>query len=108
MRMGIILLLFLSVFPADKQFAAAAGEIVAPYFRSNNFSGVILADRAGRTLLHRAYGLADVENNVPMTADARLYIASLSKMFTAAAILQLRDAGKLSLDDPLSRFISDF
>ena len=89
-------------------FAAHADAIVAPYVRSNNFSGVVLVERGGNLLVRRAYGLANVEHNVAVTTDARFYIASLSKMFTAAAILQLRDAQKLALDDPLSRFLPDF
>src|SRR5690606_17969229 len=52
-------------------------------------------------------GKADVEWNVPMTTDAMFEVGSITKQFTAAAILQLRDAGKLSLDDPVSKWVSN-
>jgi CubicO group peptidase (beta-lactamase class C family) len=57
------------------------------------------------TLLLKAYGKADVEWDVPMTTDAMFEIGSIAKQFTAAAILQLRDEGKLTLDDPITRWL---
>ncbi len=53
-------------------------------------------------------GLADREASVPASATTRFRMASLGKMFTAVAILQLADAGRLSLDDPLSRHLPDY
>jgi CubicO group peptidase (beta-lactamase class C family) len=60
------------------------------------------------TVLFKAYGKADVEWDVPMTADAMFEIGSLTKQFTAVAILQLRDQGKLSLDDDITKWLPDF
>jgi CubicO group peptidase (beta-lactamase class C family) len=60
------------------------------------------------TLLLKGYGKADVEWNVPMPTDAMFEIGSVTKQFTAAAILQLRDEGKLSLDDELTKYLPDF
>ena len=59
-------------------------------------------------LLLQAYGDADAEGNVPMTVNTMIPIASVTKQFTAAAILQLRDAGKLSLDDPMTKWLPEF
>jgi D-alanyl-D-alanine carboxypeptidase len=53
----------------------------------------------------RGFGLADVARNEPVTADTPFAIGSLSKQFTAGAVLQLRDAGKLHLEDPLARYV---
>ena len=53
------------------------------------------------------YGLADVELNVPVTDDTKFEIASMTKQFTDAAILLLAEEGKLGLDDPINRFLSD-
>src|SRR5256886_4823939 len=50
----------------------------------------------------QGYGYADVERRVPATPSTIYRIASISKLFTATAIMQLRDAGKLRLDDPVS------
>lgn len=62
----------------------------------------------GDTLLLNAYGKADVEWDVPMPLDAMFELGSMTKQFTAVAILQLRDAGKLTLDDPITRWLPDF
>ena len=53
----------------------------------------------------QGYGLADVESGMPVTAQTVYKIASLTKSFTAAAILRLSEEGKLGLDDPISRFL---
>jgi CubicO group peptidase (beta-lactamase class C family) len=64
--------------------------------------------RGNDTLLLKGYGKADVEWNVPMPADAVFEIGSVTKQFTAVAILQLRDQGKLSLDDEITKWLPDF
>ena len=56
----------------------------------------------------KGYGFANRESRVPVTASTLFRIGSVSKLFTATAILQLRDAGKLQLDDPVSRHLSWF
>ena len=62
----------------------------------------------GELLWGEGYGLADVETKTPVTLDTRFRIASISKTFTAVGILQLRDAGVLSLDDPVSNHLDSF
>ncbi len=64
--------------------------------------------RGNDTLLLKGFGKADVEWNVPLPVDAMFEIGSITKQFTAVAILQLRDEGKLSLDDPITRWLPDF
>ena len=54
------------------------------------------------------FGLADIASKRAMTPDALFGVASISKTFAAVAIVQLRDEGKLSLDDPLAKFIPEF
>lgn len=56
----------------------------------------------------KGYGYADMETKQPVTLDTRFRIASITKTFTALAIMQLRDAGKLSLDDPASKYLTWF
>ena len=75
----------------------------------NRVVGVVAAVvRGNDTLLLKGYGKADVEWNVPMPADAVFEIGSITKQFTAAAILQLRDEGKLTLDDDVTKWLPDF
>jgi D-alanyl-D-alanine carboxypeptidase len=65
--------------------------------------GVVLGDRL---VWAKGYGYADMGKKVPASPQTLYRIASITKTFTAVAILQLRDAGKLQLDDPLRRHLS--
>ncbi|MGB2696675.1 MAG: serine hydrolase domain-containing protein, partial [Candidatus Zixiibacteriota bacterium] len=56
----------------------------------------------------KGYGYADLENEIPATPSTAYRIASITKLFTATAILQLRDAGKLQLDDPVAKHLDWF
>lgn len=71
-------------------------------------SGNVLLARNGEPIFEWSGGLADRELSVPVSPDSQFRMASLGKMFTAVAILQLAEAGKLSLDDPLSRHLPDY
>jgi CubicO group peptidase (beta-lactamase class C family) len=64
--------------------------------------------RDGKVLINRGYGFADLENDVPARADSVFCIASVTKNFTAAAILQLVEHGTVSLDDDIGKFIPEF
>ena len=68
----------------------------------------ICVRQRGATVFSRGFGQADLETATPMTPTTVCRIGSVSKQFTAAGILLLAQDGKLSLDDPLSRFIPDF
>lgn len=75
--------------------------------RSEDFSGAVLLARDGQVLLSRAYGEADKNFAVPNRVDTRFNLGSMNKMFTAVAITQLVERGKLSFDDPVSRYLPD-
>jgi CubicO group peptidase (beta-lactamase class C family) len=83
-------------------------RFVRPYVASNNFTGVILVRRGGRVQLNKGYGMANYELSVPNSGSSRLHIASVTKAFTAAAVLLLAERGKLKLDDPVSRHLPDY
>jgi CubicO group peptidase (beta-lactamase class C family) len=65
------------------------------------------AFRGGEVVWDDAVGLADVEQGAEATTDSQYAVASITKTFTAASVMQLRDAGKLDLEDPLSRHIPE-
>jgi CubicO group peptidase (beta-lactamase class C family) len=71
------------------------------------FSGVVLVARNGEPILEKGYGLADRERRLPFTADTVVSIGSITKQFTAAAILKLEMQRKLHVDEPISRFFKD-
>lgn len=69
------------------------------------FMGSVLVGRDGKVLFEKSYGLANVEWAVPNDAATKYRIGSVTKQFTAAAILLLEERGKLKLDDPVSNYI---
>lgn len=72
-----------------------------------NFSGAVLVVKEGKTIFRKGYGFADVEKRIPYTPDTQHAIASVSKMFTSAAALKLRDQGKLKLEDSICKYLDD-
>lgn len=71
------------------------------------FGGQVVVENDGQLVLHGAYGYADRSERRPMRTDTKIGIASLSKQLTAAAVLALREEGRLELEDPLSRFLPE-
>lgn len=72
------------------------------------YSGVVLLAKDGKILFNKAYGEANKDFGIPNRTDTKFNLASLNKMFTSVAVAQLVERGKLSYDDPLSKFMSDF
>lgn len=71
------------------------------------FCGTVLVAAGGKVLLEKGYGLADEAAGRPLGTDALWDWASVSKQFTAAAVLRLQDQKKLKLDDPISKWFKD-
>ncbi|HLH12027.1 MAG TPA: serine hydrolase domain-containing protein [Methylovirgula sp.] len=88
---------------SDLTYAAAARDLVAPFVAADLFAGSVLVAKAGEILLRDGFGLADREWNVPNGPTGKFRIGSLTKQFTATAILQLMERGKLALEDPVAR-----
>jgi CubicO group peptidase (beta-lactamase class C family) len=88
------------------QVGASIDSIVASYLAGGRAAGMSVAVIKGRdTLALKGYGFADLEFDVP-TPDRAIYeIGSVTKQFTAAAILLLQERGKLSLDDTITRYL---
>ncbi|HMQ63553.1 MAG TPA: serine hydrolase domain-containing protein [Flavilitoribacter sp.] len=70
----------------------------------NGFSGAALVVKDSEVLLYKGYGLADRDKGVPVTTETLFDAGSIMKDFTDAAILKLESEGKLSTDDPVTRF----
>src|SRR5439155_1001795 len=88
--------------------AARVDSYLLPNVRGNNFAGAVLVANDGKIEFEKAYGLANMELGVPNTLNTRFHIASVSKPITAAAILLLAQQGRLSVNDPLSKYVSDY
>ena len=65
----------------------------------------VLVVRDGKILLRKSYGMANLEEHIAATPDTNYRLASVTKQFTAAAILMLAERGKLSLDDPITKWL---
>ncbi len=72
------------------------------------FNGAVLVARSDRVLLREGYGYADIQNSRPNTPDTKFLIGSMTKPFTAIAILQLAEQGLLDLDTPLSAYLPHY
>jgi CubicO group peptidase (beta-lactamase class C family) len=86
--------------------AAALDALLGTYGPDSPGAAVLVA-RCGETLLERVSGLADVQGKRAVTPETRFRLASVSKQFTAAAVNRLAADGRLSLDDPIGRFVPD-
>jgi hypothetical protein len=75
---------------------------------ADRFAGTVLVANNGKVLFSGAYGMADRDKKVPNTVDTRFRIGSMNKMFTAVGVLQLVQAGKIRLTDPLGKYITDY
>ena len=94
---------------AGSDHAQAIDRLVTSFASNHHIPGLSVAviDR-GRVLLARGYGLSDLENQVPATADTVYRIASVSKSITATAAMKLVEGGKLDLDAPIQKYCPDF
>ena len=85
-------------------FTRAAETAVAAAEREDGFSGVILVAQGLEVLLRRAAGFGDREHQIRNTAETKFNLESVTKQFTAAAIMLLVEDDKVALGDPISRF----
>jgi CubicO group peptidase (beta-lactamase class C family) len=71
------------------------------------YSGALLVAKNGEVIVHKAYGWRDAQRRLPYTTDTVADIGSITKQFTAAAILALEEEGKLSTSDPMAKYFRD-
>jgi len=83
----------------DKYFLRGEGVAIS--------KGVFLISDSGSVVHHKAYGVDGSSQSLKLTTDHKFDIGSVSKQFTAAAIMRLRDKNKLSFDDPLNKYIPE-
>ena len=86
----------------DKEIASRIHAYLQPFGETGNLIGTVLVARGGRILFRQSYGMANYELGVPNSSETRYHITSVSKPFTAAAILQLQEQGRLSVSDHVS------
>jgi CubicO group peptidase (beta-lactamase class C family) len=123
-RIIFMLLVFCTLFKTDDTFAQMSkvslsqkgvvkdeagrkiNELLTRY-AMYGFSGTVLVARNGKIVLNQGYGMANKQSALPNTPETVFAVGSLSKQFTAAAILQLEEKGKLKTVDLISKFLGD-
>ena len=93
---------------ADKQLAAKMDQLLSEQFKTGETGAAALVSRKGQIIYKKAFGTANLELNIPMQPNHVFRIGSISKQFTAVAILQLMEQGKLGLQDDITKFIPDY
>lgn len=97
-----------TVSQAENNIADQADAYMKAHLKLQQFNGSILIAEEGEILISRGYGMANFEHNIPCTADTKFRLGSITKQFTATAILQLQEKGKLRVNDPVSKYLPDY
>lgn len=100
----IVLVSFATCFGQD---TSRMEQVVQEQLPGNRFMGTVLVARGEKILLNKGYGYANLELEVANTPATRFRIGSITKQFTAAAILLLEERGRLSVDDPVRKHLPD-
>jgi CubicO group peptidase (beta-lactamase class C family) len=104
MALAFLLAISLCHLPVLAQQSSRMEHIAEFYRQRDGFMGTVAVANNGRTVFERSYGYANLEQQTPVAQDTRFPIGSLSKQFTAAAILLLQQDGKLKTSDPIGHF----
>jgi CubicO group peptidase (beta-lactamase class C family) len=92
---------------AVAQDTARMEQVIQSHVTAGTFMGAVLVARDGAIVHNKAYGLANVEWDVPNTPTTKFRLGSITKQFTAAAILLLEERGKLKVDAPVQTYLKD-
>jgi len=93
---------------AEPAFSEQANEMLSSVYPADAPGAAVVVSRDGEVIYENAFGLADVELEVPLQPDHVFRLASVTKQYAAAALLKLVEEGRIELQDPLSKFLPDF
>src|SRR5688500_16603929 len=105
--LAVIVSLIQTVALAQKSKIALINDFAAAKHKYHNFNGNILVAEKGKIIFKKSFGFADFKNKKPLTDASVFNIASISKQFTAAAVMLAVERGLLSLDDSLSKYFPE-
>lgn len=91
--------------PTERQSFTVEHALDSLFHSVPDFSGVALVAHDGKAIYHKGVGYLDFEAKTPIDTNAIFELASVSKQFTAAVVLMLQEQGKLSVEDPIEKFI---
>lgn len=104
----LFLLLSFSVRAQDSELIARMDSLLSATYPDDEPGATVLVKKGDKVLLREAYGMADMELQVPMSPEYVFRLGSITKQFTAAAILMLREQGKLKLDEPITTYLKNY
>jgi CubicO group peptidase (beta-lactamase class C family) len=93
---------------SNGDLAAQIDQIMTAAYKPDQPGAAVIVVKDGKTIFRKGYGMADLELGVKIEPDHVFRIGSITKQFTAVAILELMERGKLSLSDEITRFFPDF
>jgi CubicO group peptidase (beta-lactamase class C family) len=93
---------------SEKEIVDELDGLVKKLSAADVFSGAVLLAKGDNVLYEKAYGEANKDFKAPNNANTKFNLGSMNKMFTSVAVAQLVEAGKLSFDDSLAKFLPDF
>lgn len=93
--------------PAIARYRTQVAELMEAYVSIYGFSGTIKVVKAGQPISTQSYGLANRSFQIPMAPDHRISINSISKTFTATAVMMLVEAGKIDLQRPIAAYLPE-
>lgn len=93
--------------PSDQEIVSKTDEYMNALARLNRFRGSILVARDGKAIVSRSYGIANFEDAVPNARQTKYHLASITKTFTAAAIVMLQERGKLNVQDSVCKYVAE-
>lgn len=105
--LSVALVVLLSVFSAAQNPVQTIDSVLDKLNRDDGFSGNVLISEKGKIIYEKSFGFANYENAVPLTENTIFPIGSITKTFTAVAILKLEEQGRLKLDEAITKYLPD-
>jgi len=106
--LGLAIIAALSGAARAQDAASKLDEYMNAATKLGKFSGSVLVAQKGRVLLSKGYGMANYELDVPNTPQTKFRLGSITKQFTAMAIMQLQEKGLLNIDEPVTKYLPDY
>jgi CubicO group peptidase (beta-lactamase class C family) len=111
MKLSVRILQMVIIFSQSafsQQVAARLDSLFSARFNKSQFNGNVLIAQKGTIIYQRSFGYADRDKDVLVNKASRFHLASTSKLFTAVAVLQLKEKGRIKLNDPIIKYVPDF
>jgi len=106
--LNVLLLLLLSIIANAQTTQPRLDSFFSSLYAYKEINGNVLVAENGQTIYEKSFGYADFANKTAHSEHSQFILASVSKVFTSAAVLQLRDKGILKLDDPVTKYFPGF